>query len=482
MKALLKHGKLLSFGIIFIQLVNSFFGFSQNETWGIPFPITDSISDNKNPILILIHNEAHMFWEKTNDDQPCSIWMRNISEMNDPVEIFSDDIYHYRNPQYISFYRNPNPPDTLFYLFFESDMVSPGIFNIYYSKYSQDGSFSDPEPLEISYTGCSHLRITNRNLVWERGGNIECCMLNGWDDNYSFSETTIIDEENCFRPEVGFSTILYEKQIEELPQINKSEYLSEQWTAPEPFYAEGNNTSISLIHEENFDHGEVTYLWESFQDGEWRIYGYDRWDDELEATEFTSSTNLEPHGVFFDIPVIKNDTYLWLSYMTFVNSEIGNGDIFANEGYWSYDAPINVSNSEAVDAHPQLIHIYFNDIYKTFLIWESTRNNHQQLYMCSTEFSVGNEKLESDDTDIRISPNPFTHKTRISFNTNENAEVKIEIIDMHAKSIETLLQKNKKAGRHQVEWMVPESLENGVYFVVLTTESLSKNKKLILQR
>lgn len=482
MKVSQKLGKLLSFVLCSILLINSFQVFSQSEVWDNPIPITDSISDNKNPILMYLQYDVHMFWEKTMDDHPSSIWMRNISDMDDPIEIFSDDIYHYRNPQYISFYHYPNPPDTLFYLFFESDMENSGVFNIYYSKYSQDGSFSNPEPIDFSYTGCNHMRITDRNLVWERGGNIECTRLNGWDDDYSFDETITIDIGNCLRPEVGFSTILYEKQIDELSRIYKSEYLNELWTAPEPFYTEGNNTSISVIHEENFDMGDITYLWESYQDGEWQIWGYDRWDDELEATEFTSSTKLEPHGLFFDIPIGKTDTYLWLSYMTFVNSEEGNGDIYANESFWSYENPINVSNSEAVDAHPQLIHLYFNYIYKTYLIWESTRNNHQQLFMCSTEFWVGNEKLESDESDLNISPNPFTHKTQINFNTKKNALVKMEIFDLQGRSIETLLQKNLETGKHDMEWIAPESLENGVYFVVLTTGSLSKRKKVILQR
>lgn len=456
--------------------------YSQNEVWSDPIAITDSVTDNTNPILLTIHGNAFVFWEKHMGENSTAIYMRNISELGDAIEILSMEHIHFRNPQFIKFSDYPDEPDTLFYLFFESDMISSGVFNIFYCKYSQDGHFTDPLALDISYTGCHHMRITDRNIVWERGGNIECTRLNGWEDDYYFSEISTIDEGNCFRPDIGVSTLLYEKQINNKTQIYRSIYDDDQWLTPEELYSEGDNTSVSIVYDLESHMADMAYLWESNQNGVWQIYGFDIWDEEIEVLDFISESPLQPSGLFYDIPIGETDNYLWLSHLAFVNSEEGNGDIYVNEAWWNYSNPINISNSTVIDSKPKLFYYYSSYVHHTVLIWESSRNEHQQLFMCSYEFTVQTEELSSKDPSITLSPNPMTQKAQMTFETLEHSPVCIDLIDIRGRHIDRLLQKSLDPGSHQLNIDLDQGLENGVYFIQFSTKSNLSRKKLILHR
>jgi len=462
-------------------MIGYFYCFSQNEVWSNPAPITDSITDNRNPILIPILNDAFVFWEKSIDENSTAIYRRNISEMEEPIELFGGENIHYRNPQYISFDQYPNPPDTLFYLFFESDFEANGVFNLYYSKYSQDGNFSSPESINFNYTGCEHTRIFDRKIVYESNGLIETIALLGYDDNYSFSDIILIDQGNVKKPVIGNSHILYEKEVDNKNHLYLSKFENEEWLPAEEFYTIGDNASATVVSEGHYSFGDVAFVWESFQNEEWQIYGCDIWDDEIGALEYTSTEPLNPHAIFFDIPIGQTDISLWLSYLTFIDSEEGNGDVFVNEAWGAYTFPINISNSEAVDTHPKLFSYSANYTNNIFLLWESTRNNHQQLYMCSSQFWVDTEDIDLSEK-FQISPNPTTQNTQITFNIQESGPVWVDLIDISGSYIDRLLQKSLDPGSHEITFMIDQILENGIYFIQLKTRDKVYRKKLILQR
>ena len=163
--------------------------------------------------MIRIAHRDYVFYEKQINESSYSIFMRNVTEMSEAIAVLNQENVSFRNPQIIEFSGYPNDPDTLFYLVFESDLETNGIFNIYYSKYSQDGNFSTPESIDIAYTSCQDLNIMGRNLIWERGGNIETTYLEGNSSNYYFHPTITIDEGGCSNPCISESEIIYLKEI-----------------------------------------------------------------------------------------------------------------------------------------------------------------------------------------------------------------------------------------------------------------------------
>ncbi len=150
---------------------------SQEGQWSTPVPVTDSISNNTNPAMVRMMHRDYLFYQKEINTNTSAIYMRNITEMTESSAMFQEEGVMFRNPQIIKFNDYPNEPDTLIYLVFESDLESNGIFNIYYSKYSQDGNFTQPQSIEIGYTSCNDLKIMGHRLIWERGENIETTYL-----------------------------------------------------------------------------------------------------------------------------------------------------------------------------------------------------------------------------------------------------------------------------------------------------------------
>ncbi len=78
-------------------------------------------------------------------------------------------------------------------------------------------------------------------------------------------------------------------------------------------------------------------------------------------------------------------------------------------------------------------------------------------------------------------PNPFNPSTTISFSINEDARVRLTIFDTEGKKLRELLDKNLKAGQHNVKFNA-NRLNSGVYYYRLEAGRVSLIKKLILTK
>ncbi len=76
-------------------------------------------------------------------------------------------------------------------------------------------------------------------------------------------------------------------------------------------------------------------------------------------------------------------------------------------------------------------------------------------------------------------PNPFKTSTQISFSLPHPEKVKIQIYNLKGQLVETLLNENKQAGIHTLEWNA-EKASSGIYFIKLSTKEVSKIQKVIL--
>ncbi len=76
-------------------------------------------------------------------------------------------------------------------------------------------------------------------------------------------------------------------------------------------------------------------------------------------------------------------------------------------------------------------------------------------------------------------PNPFNPVTQITFSLAKETHVKLEVYNAIGQRVATLINEHKNSGYHQVGFHA-ENLSSGVYLYRLTTESFSKDRKMML--
>lgn len=78
-------------------------------------------------------------------------------------------------------------------------------------------------------------------------------------------------------------------------------------------------------------------------------------------------------------------------------------------------------------------------------------------------------------------PNPSTSKTTVEYYLHKASHVEIEVIDLTGRSVATLIKGNTNQGKHSADFDL-SNFENGTYIFVLTTNTTSITKKVILQK
>jgi hypothetical protein len=78
-------------------------------------------------------------------------------------------------------------------------------------------------------------------------------------------------------------------------------------------------------------------------------------------------------------------------------------------------------------------------------------------------------------------PNPFNPSTEISFSLPQATHVTIEIFNVMGQRMSTLIDQNKEAGTHTVNWD-GSNVASGVYFYRLTTPEFMMTKKMLLMK
>jgi flagellar hook assembly protein FlgD len=76
-------------------------------------------------------------------------------------------------------------------------------------------------------------------------------------------------------------------------------------------------------------------------------------------------------------------------------------------------------------------------------------------------------------------PNPFNPLTRITYGLPERSTVKLEIFNMLGQNVATLVNGDKEAGYHSVEWNAP--IGSGLYFYRMTAVCSSEPSKTFTQ-
>lgn len=93
------------------------------------------------------------------------------------------------------------------------------------------------------------------------------------------------------------------------------------------------------------------------------------------------------------------------------------------------------------------------------------------------ETPVNNQKVTLS---IQNSPNPIKSFTTFSLSLSEASPVKLSILNLSGQEVDIVLNGTYPAGKHQVNWQVPQKLSNGFYLYHLQAgESSIMNKMMI---
>ena len=475
--------------ILFIMGITGLYA----QDWTEPAAISDSVSDNRNAIVkqILLNGSAghYIFWERSVDSIATAIYYNDLYNPGDPVELLSATNVHYRNPQIISTSQMDN--DTLFYFFYESDQ--DGDIDIYYMVNTFDG-FSGPVQLTTSPGDETHFSCNDGGtLSWQEDDKIKSSRLTKNNSPFIISDPVTIDSINCSDPAVSPTTyysthyISWLKKVEDSTVIYYSYYWNASWSEPQLVYDPGNSASLSFAETACGWNGDDLMVWESISEDEHTIKALGMWGGDYVGNFYQEDPFL-PSFLSYMVPV--NELF-YGGFLTFVNSEVQNGDIYANvEGMWipeDIEGYVNLSGSPSEETNPALFNGKCVDyVCDVINIWESRRNDHWQLYYslnsvgCWGSVSGPDKPLKNE---LYISPNPARDACDISYTISENTMVSLQLCTPDGRQFTLVDQLYQQEGNYtyhlNFDQFEPGNRYCGLYMIRLLTFNQSTTRKII---
>ncbi len=112
--------------------------------------------------------------------------------------------------------------------------------------------------------------------------------------------------------------------------------------------------------------------------------------------------------------------------------------------------------------------------------FEFMNDNGNNIYIDDININgtVGIGELLAEKANLNIYPNPSKTHTYVSFTTDQDFKVRIEISDVTGRIVNTISE-NMNAGDHQVQ--LNNNLEKGVYFVRLFLDNNTITKRVVMQ-
>lgn len=80
-------------------------------------------------------------------------------------------------------------------------------------------------------------------------------------------------------------------------------------------------------------------------------------------------------------------------------------------------------------------------------------------------------------------PNPFSHSTTITYHLPTRGHARLEVFDMLGRKVATLVDEEKEAGEHQIEFRIineQSKMKAGMYFYRLTSGEQQETRKMIV--
>ena len=88
-------------------------------------------------------------------------------------------------------------------------------------------------------------------------------------------------------------------------------------------------------------------------------------------------------------------------------------------------------------------------------------------------------ELVSGNALLEAYPSPFNARTNIAYNLAEDGLVRLEVFDLQARKVTTLVNGEESAGQHSVTWDASD-YSSGIYFYKLTTGDFVETQRMML--
>jgi hypothetical protein len=408
--------------------------------------------------------------------------------MNEPNEIVTGDGFHCTNPRIIA--TQGFDDDSLFYLFYESDQN--GNSDIFYQVYTTNG-FTEPALLAGTPENETHLRCNNYGMMsWQEGDKIKAAYLDIYNPPLTITEPVDLDSGNCSMPDVSVGYydiyVAWVKQEGDSSFIYK-DYWNGSFQEPERVVGAPEISSLKFASGTCFDEAPVL-SWEKIENGIHTIQAVSLWDTFNRFTgEFQQESAFSPSMSIYYVPV---ETFYESGNLTFVYGAGQANDVYINSDDFTImeqiDSYRNISQSPNEEANPAIFQGEFTGYpYRDmFIIWESMRNDHWQLFYSYKSFFCGggiNEQPVASINGLNIFPNPVKNTCDISYMLEERSAVSIAICSPDGKQVS--LQDNiiQEKGGHSYHLdfsqLFPGNIYTGLYLVKVQAGNSSVSQKVI---
>lgn len=453
---------------------------SLKSQWELPIAISDSLSNNTNPILYLYAkpiNDILMIWEKSFDSTATSIHYKYLSPISSQITLLDQENVHFKNPNIMEGTLELN---SQFYLFYET--TQNGINEIYYLKYLNSGEFSDPIPFFTQTINIEQMHASGRIITWIQNGNVVFSERKYSNGIGYFTVPKVMDSDSCRQPISNDGIIAWIKTFKDSSQIRYSQYsyANYEWETPRIISSEGFCSNITFSNDEM---GSNYMTWESYDEIS-NVFIADLWDDHVQKIDLFSQINKFDPAIYTIRKITKRSFLnLFPNLIAFVLDTLGT-EIFANidENYENF---FNISNNSFIDRNPYFSPTHENSV---LLIWESNVNDHWQLFMSKSYFTLGSvnqhDIIPQNINLYQNYPNPFNIETQIKYSVKIPSNIRLSIYNIMGKEIKILSDGMKLQGDYLVKWDGTDKndykVTTGVYFVILKSDKYSLCNKLLL--
>lgn len=169
------------------------------------------------------------------------------------------------------------------------------------------------------------------------------------------------------------------------------------------------------------------------------------------------------------------------------NFAFSNMEDFGADAYLVYRDNVTLTSSPLSELFYQDVELGEGSyVYEVTALYDAIQSEPATLVVEVDETSNDNNDINLVTTLKGNYPNPFNPETTISFSTQKDNVVTLDIYNVKGQRVKTLLNEHKVAGQHSVVWNGTDNndkpVSSGVYFYRMRNGEFSSTKKMILMK
>jgi len=437
------------------------------EDWSTPVALTDSISNNSNPIVVVLQvngtDELFMFYEKGIAPYR-NIYWKKISEPMSEEQLFFGvwPEVDYRNPQILNYD----------FLIFECNVYEN--YDIFGVRIDENGLAGDIFRLtDTDYDESSFITASYSGLCcWESQGNIISATPQISQDTLIFTDLEIVDSGNCFDPICKSNYIAWRKIEDNESHIyySRKTYPLYQWSEPDTIINTNDNINLSLSTSVPEMEGGYTLCWEAMDN----IYFSSTWGTNIQiSSPIISGIEKYYEPTAFNLIMLTDDIPELYSFSGETDSI---RDIYIVDEFIS-GYVLNITEDTNINKNPRLFCGRVEwPYYEIINVWQTEIDGFDVLFESHAWYIATGEIDEDKQVQLYISPNPISNNQLIIINSPEN--ILIKSLQVFSSSGEIVQQEKFRSQSNKYEIDL-NNHSPGIYFIKIQTSHGETVRKII---